>query len=100
MLTEHPHHTVYQLLAMKNSATASSNLQSIAKATAAKKLLDRVKHQTPLLNELISSYDVLSSAYMELAVKAVPKGKKKVAISSRMKISIHSFTVFIFLITY
>jgi hypothetical protein len=93
MLIEHPHHTVYQLLAMKNSATASSNPQAIAKATAANRLLERVKKRSVPLNELICSYDSLSSAYMELAVKTVPKGKKKVVISSKMKILSLSFTV-------
>jgi hypothetical protein len=78
---------------MKNSATASSNAQAISKATSANKLLGRVKKRSSVLNELISTYDSLSSAYMELAVKTVPKGKKgKVIISSKMKILSRPFT--------
>jgi hypothetical protein len=92
MMVEHPHHTVYQLLALKNSATTASNQQSIAKATAANKLLERVKVRSSLLSELISSYDLLSSAYMELAIRVVPKGKKRVAISSKMKLLTGTFT--------
>lgn len=79
MLCKHTHHTIHQLLALRNS---TSDTQSISKAVAAKKIIDTVRHSSSKQAKLFESYDLICVSYIELASKRAPKKKMHVDLKS------------------
>ncbi|KAJ3396087.1 hypothetical protein HDU80_010102, partial [Chytriomyces hyalinus] len=92
MVISHPHHTIYQLIALKNGADSNpANTKTLN--TAATELLLRLKGvATPQLRSIIDAADHLSDAYIELAMITPPSVKKSksaptVPIDRRLKLA-------------
>ncbi|KAJ3235733.1 hypothetical protein HDU81_000214 [Chytriomyces hyalinus] len=92
MVISHPHHTIYQLIALKNGADSNpANTKTLN--TAATELLLRLKGvASPQLRSIIDGADHLSDAYIELAMVTPPSVKKSksaptVPIDRRLKLA-------------
>ncbi|KAJ3066509.1 hypothetical protein HDU98_010170 [Podochytrium sp. JEL0797] len=71
MITSHPFHTVYQMIALKNGADADpTNTQTLN--MAASDLLLRLQNTKPALRKIIQSANELCEAYIELAFLKPP----------------------------
>jgi len=94
IVVDHPHHTLYQIFALKNSSVngmnynshiASSSMMSSQtdetdedlKSMAAISILDRLK-SLPRLARIIHHMELMCTAYIELAnfTQPIPQGKK------------------------
>ncbi|OQR87194.1 phosphatidylinositol kinase (PIK-5) [Achlya hypogyna] len=87
---EHPHHTIVQLLALKNSGK-QGNVQfrdnvGSGKAEAAARVLVQVQKHSSTSAELVTNMEVLCDAYVRLALfdttEFVRKGIKKIAFAN------------------
>ncbi|KAI9344995.1 hypothetical protein BDR26DRAFT_818625 [Obelidium mucronatum] len=79
MITSHPYHTVYQLIALKNGADSKPpNLKALN--IAALDLLNRLKSSNANLGRIIQTADELCDAYIDLAFQAPPASSRKARI--------------------
>ncbi|KAF0720862.1 hypothetical protein AaE_010260, partial [Aphanomyces astaci] len=72
LATEHPHHTIVQLLALKNgskrgTAAYRDNI-GVLKTEEAGNVLNFVKRSSPMLAALVENMEVLCDAYITLAL--------------------------------
>ncbi|KAJ3223764.1 hypothetical protein HK099_000720 [Clydaea vesicula] len=95
MLMEHPHHCVFQLIALKNSCLDSGIVSPVneRKHYAAKKILDKAQNRNKFLSKLIVSYDRLTDAYMEFSNYVSKENKRgKIPIPRKMRLLTGDFT--------
>lgn len=88
MCLEHPHHTLVQIIALKNAAVDVTNKMAavpVHKAQAAAQLLARVAKNAKLC-PILESYHMLVDAYMELAKIKTPAKASRVAMQKKYKI--------------
>ncbi|OQS07464.1 phosphatidylinositol kinase (PIK-5) [Thraustotheca clavata] len=90
LCVDHPHHTIVQLLALKNTGK-HGNMQfrenvGSGKAEAAAQILKRVQLHNSTTSELVQNMEALCDAYVKLALfdtqEFVRKGIKKIAFSN------------------
>ncbi|KAH9134129.1 hypothetical protein AeRB84_020022 [Aphanomyces euteiches] len=89
MTIEHPHHTIVQLLALKNGSKRGTaqyrDNVGLQKSEEAINILKLVKKENQLLLELVENMEVLCDAYITLALfdtkEFERRGVKKIALS-------------------
>ncbi|RHY63512.1 hypothetical protein DYB34_007414, partial [Aphanomyces astaci] len=90
LATEHPHHTIVQLLALKNgskrgTAAYRDNI-GVLKTEEAGNVLNFVKRSSPMLAALVENMEVLCDAYITLALHDTKeyerRGLKKIALAN------------------
>lgn len=88
IIQDHPHHSIYQLIALKNSCLNDKTSEPMAKQKekAAIDLLNRVRKKSPELSKIILAYEKLCNSYIDLALYRVKEAdKRKITISISRK---------------
>ena len=77
LATEHPYHTLFQLLALQAAASVGEHQlvhAPLTKVAAARAVLDAVRATSPRFKAMVAQMEMLASAYSNIAFAPVPSG--------------------------